>query len=393
MERPKLDVVFEGGGARGLALNGAVAELEKHGFSWGRLVGTSAGAITATLSALGYGAQELREVGLARLPSGASRMTQFLTLPSGFTDAELEGSVIGRVFAKADLPLVPRSAEQRVENFVMRALLRVDSFAHVFSFVERGGLYSADGFLTWLAERLEAKGVGTSKMTMAELHAHTGVDLSLIASDTRTQELVVLNHRTAPALPIVYAVRMSMSIPFVWPEVVWQATWGRYRGRDVTGHTFVDGGLVSNFALRFLVSDEAWIVEVMGGPPDPERRVLGLTLDGSLPVPGAPAPTPTRVLHSKTLDRIERVFETALDGSDALEKDNYRALVCALPTGGYGTLEFAMSAERIEALMACAGQAVDRWLAARERSFPKVAEAQRLLAVRPRVSVPPSAFG
>ena len=121
--------------------------------------------------------------------------------------------------------------------------------------------------------------------------------------------------------------------------------------------------------------------------------MLGLSLDGRLPVEGAPAAAPSKVLHSKTLARIERVFETALDGSDALEKDNYRPLVCALPTGGYGTLEFAMSAERIEALMTPAAWAVDRWLAARERTFPKIAEAQRLLASHPGVSVPPSALG
>lgn len=378
MERRKLDVVFEGGGARGLALNGAVAGLEKHGFSWGRLIGTSAGAITATLSALGYNAEELRQVSLERLPSGASRMTRFLGVPSGFSDAELEGSLIGQAFAEIDLPLIPRAAEQRVENLAMRSLLHADLFAHAFSFIERGGLCSADGFLEWLKERLEAKGAGTSTMTMAEYFQRTGVDLSLIASDTSARELVILNHRTAPALPVIHAVRMSMSIPFLWPEVSWQDAWGTYRGQSVSGHTYVDGGLVSNFALRFLVSSEAWVGEVMGGPPDPERNVLGLTLDGSLPVQGTPGAL-TRNVHSKTLDRIERIFETALGGSDALEKDNHRPLVCRLPTSGYGTLEFSMNPERISALMDTATRAVEQWLAGRGHDFPRVKEAQRLM--------------
>ena len=46
--------------------------------------------------------------------------------------------------------------------------------------------------------------------------------------------VVGLNHRTAPDVPVAMAVRMSMSIPFVWREVVWQKEWGTYCGIDKT---------------------------------------------------------------------------------------------------------------------------------------------------------------
>ena len=41
------DLVFEGGGAKGIALAGAYEELARQGHTHGRLLGTSAGAITA----------------------------------------------------------------------------------------------------------------------------------------------------------------------------------------------------------------------------------------------------------------------------------------------------------------------------------------------------------
>ena len=45
-------------------------------------------------------------------------------------------------------------------------------------------------------------------------------------------------------------VRMSMSIPFFWPDVPWDPAWGNYQGASITGDEMVDGGVTSNFALR-----------------------------------------------------------------------------------------------------------------------------------------------
>jgi hypothetical protein len=50
----KYDLVFEGGGAKGMAFVGAYEELAERGHTCGRLLGTSAGAITAAFIAAGY---------------------------------------------------------------------------------------------------------------------------------------------------------------------------------------------------------------------------------------------------------------------------------------------------------------------------------------------------
>src|SRR4051812_71346 len=61
------DLVFEGGGVKGIGLAGAFAALQQRGFAPKSVAGTSAGAITAALVAAGYSSAELDEV-LLKIP-------------------------------------------------------------------------------------------------------------------------------------------------------------------------------------------------------------------------------------------------------------------------------------------------------------------------------------
>ncbi len=372
---PQLDIVFEGGGARGVALSGAMVELQKRGHTIGRLVGTSAGAITATLVAVGYRDDELWNVCRERLPSGAARMTDFLRVPSDFTADEIGRSLFAEGLRH---PGAIETLGRSLELDAVRGLLNVAPFAQLFSFAERGGLYSADGFVAWIAERLDAGGRAASQLTMSQLYAKTSVDLTLLASDTTTRGYLVLNHRTAPDVPIVWAVRMSMSIPFLWPEVVWAPEWGPYCGTRIDGHAIVDGGVVSNLGLRFLVSDEPWIERVMGRMPDPLDHVLALVLDGSKPVPGAAASSVRPEHERRAFERIERVLETAIEANDNAEEVAFEHVMCRLPTQGFGTLEFAMTDEQIVTLMRGGAAALDAWLRPRDDRPATVDEVRSL---------------
>jgi predicted acylesterase/phospholipase RssA len=53
------DMVFEGGGAKGMVFVGAIQALEAKGHTPARLQGTSVGAIMATFLAAGYSSQEM----------------------------------------------------------------------------------------------------------------------------------------------------------------------------------------------------------------------------------------------------------------------------------------------------------------------------------------------
>ena len=93
----KYDLVFEGGGAKGFVLVGACEEFVRRGHSFDRLLGTSAGAITATLLATGYTPDEMLAA-LAEQENGRSVFATFMAVPSPFSDDEL--AAIERILAE-----------------------------------------------------------------------------------------------------------------------------------------------------------------------------------------------------------------------------------------------------------------------------------------------------
>jgi predicted acylesterase/phospholipase RssA len=198
-------------------------------------------------------------------------------------------------------------------------------------------------------------------MTLGKFFDATGVELSLVASDSTDESILVLNHRTAPDCPVVWAVRMSMSIPLVWDEVIWQASWGQYRGRDVEGHAVVDGGLLSNFPIELFISDAPQVIKLMG--PKNDTTVLGLLIDEKLPVTkGLFVRVDIKPGELKTVQRLRRLIDTTTGAHDKMVIEEYSHLVARLPAQGYGTTEFDMSDERRDALVKSGREAMALYL-------------------------------
>lgn len=358
----KYDLVFEGGGAKGMVFVGALQEFEARGHTYERLLGTSAGAITATSLAAGYTSQEMLEA-LTEEEGDQPVFVSFLGAPPEFDPEEIRHSATRAFLRSLDVPFVPGFVEDRLDDWLVNTLMQQPSYRNLFSFVERGGWFSAHKFVTWLTNKLDTgtyqgKPRQFGHMTLAEFYGATGTDLSLVAADTSAGRLLVLNHRTAPGCPVVWAARMSMSIPLLWPEVTWQAEWGAYRGQEMTGHLVVDGGMLSNFPIELFVSEAPHVTAVMG--PKQSDNVLGFLIDETLPVPGAPAVAaqPKAFEPGKlwTVQRISRLINTMTQAHDKMVIEAFENLVVRLPASGYGTIEFAMSDARRAALIA-AGRA------------------------------------
>ena len=258
-----VDLVFEGGGAKGLAFVGALQAIERHGHKARRVVGTSAGSIVAILVAAGYSAAECKAAINERLPDGTSRFGSFLQIPKIDESVELSTSLRGWLRTELDNPLIPNVIEPVVDKMI-EGLAQRDLTKHVISLLAWGGWYAGDALLAYLTEKLDAAGRGLGSSTLREFNEKTGRDFSAVASDITDKTMLVLNHRTAPDCPTTWAVRMSMSCPLVWQEVVWKKEWGPYLGLDITGHKVVDGGLSSNFPIALLVSDDDLVEETMG---------------------------------------------------------------------------------------------------------------------------------
>jgi len=307
------DIIFEGGGAKGSAFVGALEALYAEGHTHRRLIGTSAGAITATLIAAGYTPSELLAAATEQLPDGQPRFSTFMDPPqeTDFPQEQKEGSVTARLLRETHLPF----ASQMLDG-----LFHLPLYRQLFSLVECGGLFSGNAFLEWIREKLTAKGIPAGA-TFREFARQTDADLSLVASDTSGREMLVLNHRTAPDCPVEWAVRMSMSIPFVWREVVWRQEWGTYLDRPMTGHIVVDGGVLSNFPIRLVATMDPFTRQVMGDTDPSDAGNLGLLIDENLAVPGAadPARAPKAMDQIQTVQRISRLMDTMTQAGDILQ--------------------------------------------------------------------------
>jgi predicted acylesterase/phospholipase RssA len=305
---------------------------------------------------------------LTEKEEGRSVFAGFMGTPRPFSDEEITQGALRRMLEAIDFKFLFDRLEKKLDDQIARALAGNERFRHVLALVERGGWFAADRFVTWLQTRLDSGTFGGtprrfSALTLAQLFAATGVELSVVAADTADAKILVLNHRTAPECPVVWAVRMSMSIPLVWEEVIWQPGWGPYLGRDVAGHAIVDGGLLSNFPIELFISGEPQVVKLMG--PKQDTPVLGMLIDERLPVPlpkGLLIGVDMKLGELRTIQRLQRLVDTATTAHDKMVIEEYAHLVVRLPAQGYGTTEFDMSDGRRTALVAAGKSAMAEYL-------------------------------
>jgi predicted acylesterase/phospholipase RssA len=134
----------------------------------------------------------------------------------------------------------------------------------------------------------------------------------------------------------------------------------------------VDGGLLSNFPIRLLVSNDETIEEIMGRESASDY-VIGLLLDDALGVPGAevteridsgvPGFLERTDVMAKMMLRISSMADTLLGGHDKSVIDAHKSLVCHLPAKGYGILEFDLTAERMAPIISAGDAAMEAHLA------------------------------
>jgi predicted acylesterase/phospholipase RssA len=308
-----------------------------------------------------------------KLPNGQSVFTNFMALPAPFDQAAVRKSDIFTILRAIDIPLIPDFIEAKLDDAIAEKMAEDINFRHLFSFVERGGWYSADNFLTWIHAKLNSgtfngKPRNFGDMTLKQYFEATETELSLVASDTTGQQMLVLNHITAPACPVIWAARMSMSVPLLWQEVIWQAGWGTYNGRDIHGHSIVDGGLLSNFPIELFLSNLKDVTSVMGEKIS--KEVLGLLIDDDLALPNQKGLPPVvkkfDLSQLQTIQRLSRLVDTALSARDKMVIDSYSSLVVHMPAKGYGTTEFDMTSQRRDALVAAGRQAMKEYFNGRE---------------------------
>lgn len=370
-----IDMVFEGGGAKGMVFVGALEELFRDGgHSTGRLLGTSAGAITAVLLAAGYSAAEMQSALVEKDANGHSVFESFKGAPAPFTSDQVRDSAVRRFLDDLNLPFVPDFAEKRIDDWIATQMAAGGWPRNLFSFVERGGWYSADAFTTWMERKLnegtfDGKPRDFGNLTLTQLHARTGMELTVVAADTTAMRMLFLNHTTAPQCPVVWAARMSMSIPLLWQEVIWQKEWGTYEGEQIAGTVVVDGGMLSNFPIALFLSTRPEVGDIVGPPKS--KNVLGFLIDDRIDVPNLPPPPemislPKGTGDLRTVRRLTGLVSTMMSAHDNMAVTVFAKHVVRLPARGIGTTQFNMSDGERNALVEGGRKAMREFLAQQE---------------------------
>lgn len=205
----KCDLVLEGGGVKGIALVGAIEILEKAGYTFNRVAGTSAGAVVGSLVAAG--------------------------MPS------------------SDLVALMRAVDYR--RFQDESWGDTLPFGKTISLLLEQGIYEGKYLHNWLADALASCGVRTFgdlsySDDALDLPPEQRFRLVVMASDLCEGRLCRLPwdypglyQRDAGGQTVADAVRASMSIPFFYEPV----RLDRPAHHDKA--VLVDGGVLSNFPI------------------------------------------------------------------------------------------------------------------------------------------------
>ncbi|MCB2406660.1 patatin-like phospholipase family protein [Hymenobacter lucidus] len=231
------NLVMEGGGIRGIAYGGALAELEKQGVLAGirRVGGTSAGAIQAALLAVGYSPAEI-------------------------------------------IAVVNEMPVQRLNDG------RLMFFGGSTRLLKQYGWYRGDQFTSFMSE-LVARKTGSPDLTLAQLHdlASQGKarDLYTTGTNLTRQCVQVFSYETHPEMRVADAVRISMSIPLYFRAVLLDAQGYvvRQPAKDQAVEVLVDGGLLANYPVDLFDKPQYLPASTAASPAAVNPETLGLRLD------------------------------------------------------------------------------------------------------------------
>jgi predicted acylesterase/phospholipase RssA len=201
---PWENLVFEGGGVKGVAYCGALRVLEEEGIYPKRIVrvaGASVGSLCATWTALGFSAQEM---------SNILRSTDFTWL---MQDA------------------------------------RLGMLGGIFNIFRSFGMNPGARLLEFVGEHLASR-TGSKDVTFAQVLERTGRELCVPITNVSRMSVEYCHPKTTPNMPVRVAVTVSMSLPVLMRPYRVLRTLGTGSGSWNEEDLYTDGGVLVNYPLR-----------------------------------------------------------------------------------------------------------------------------------------------
>jgi len=217
-------LVFSGGGIKGIAYCGALNILEKrhmlHNNDGSRKIigfaGTSAGSIIAALLAVGYKPCEIKKI---------------------------------------------------MKKMEMRDLVddKVGIFRDGVHLIGKYGTVPGNYVLDLIGDLIEAK-TGDKDYTIDQLYVKEGIKLVTVGTNVNMCTSKYFYPNDGSAISIRKAVRISMSIPYLFEPVLHD------------GDYYVDGGMLDNFPLHVFDGEYPGDIRARSGLCAPNSQVLGLQI-------------------------------------------------------------------------------------------------------------------
>ncbi|XP_059158896.1 uncharacterized protein LOC131942945 [Physella acuta] len=193
---PFENLIFEGGGNKGLAYVGCIRYLEELGMMGQirRIGGSSAGAITAALVAVGYDSRDIET----------------------FLSDNIEEVFIDH--SCGYLSLLP-------------------------NLLSKFGWNPGKRIFNWFGDRIKEKSeTKNPDMTFYDLYKEKQMELCVVVTNLNQMRAEYCHPKTTPDMPIREALRMSMAIPGVFTARVYD-NHGQF-------DTYVDGGVLCNYPIH-----------------------------------------------------------------------------------------------------------------------------------------------
>lgn len=254
MNYPFENLVFEGGGIKGMAYLGMLQVLDANGILTNvqNVAGASAGAITATLVAM------------------ADNYSQI--------DAMMSTLDFSKIKDKG-LPGENHSVLEKIKGMLDNDF---EDMACIWRLVKQNGWYTSDYFYQWLRTTINQQYYGSSTLGAPVTFKMFGQKfkrtLCVIGTDMTLVNSLTFSEALTPDMEVATAVRISMSIPLFFESIPFQ-----YPGRSESD-IFSDGGVLWNYPLTIFDEEGISNPKTLGGrlftaksktPPKPVKNLIG----------------------------------------------------------------------------------------------------------------------
>ncbi len=292
-------LALEGGGGKGVTYLGAIRALDELGVlpiditRPGRnqikgISGSSAGAITALMLAMGLSTKNIEEI-LSRSQDfidffddpavGITRLVDQNNIPGLHTDATRGISSFEQIRGRADSIKMIKNAVRTIsyvlkslrkgENVPMARKLMQHPEQYAYNLIFDRGIFPGISVRKFLHRKITEylgmklhkhhnttgafRSYDGSEVNFEVFYEFTGVDLVITGANVTQHKPAIFSRRHTPKFPVAEAVGISMNLPLIFKPIKVEANVppGKYNMATNDYHGFwVDGGLLNNFPLH-----------------------------------------------------------------------------------------------------------------------------------------------